>query len=136
LKVVVDTSALIAILAGEPERQVFLDLLLKSEPVVSAATLIETLRIVQVQRGAARLEDVHEVIASVEIAVMPVDEAQVHLAQEGMLRFGTGRGTRPAVLNFGDLFAYALAKHLAAPLLYKGTDFAATDVTSALPFRD
>ena len=60
---------------------------------------------------------------------MPVDRAQVELAREGMLADGKGRGAEPAALNFGDLFAYALARQLGLPLLFKGVDFSRTDVT-------
>ena len=65
--------------------------------------------------------------------IVSVDADQVATARDGMLRFGKGRGEEPAVLNFGDLFAYALAKRLGLPLLYKGEDFARTDVVAALP---
>jgi ribonuclease VapC len=65
--------------------------------------------------------------------IVPVDADQVVAAREGMLRFGKGRGKGPAVLNFGDLFAYALARRLDLPLLFKGDAFARTDVRPALP---
>ncbi|HMR33669.1 MAG TPA: type II toxin-antitoxin system VapC family toxin, partial [Geminicoccus sp.] len=61
----------------------------------------------------------------------PVDAAQARLADEGQRRFGIGRAAPPAVLDFGDLFAYALARHLDAPLLYKGDDFGRTDLRPA-----
>jgi ribonuclease VapC len=64
------------------------------------------------------------------VQAIQVDVEQVALAREGMLAHGKGRGEEPAPLNFGDLFAYALARQLRLPLLFKGSDFAATDVES------
>jgi ribonuclease VapC len=133
VRIVVDTSALLAILLGEPERHTFVRALADQEPVISAGTLIEALRAVQVRRGAAALPELHRLLTVHTFEVMPVDADQVALAQDGMVRFGTGRGAEPAVLNFGDLFAYALAKRLDAPLLFKGADFARTDVTPLVP---
>ena len=75
---------------------------------------------------------VWELIKANQIAVAAVDRPQVELADEGMTRFGLGRGAPPALLNFGDLFAYALARRLDAPLLFKGDDFNQTDVRVAL----
>ena len=132
MRIVVDTSAVVAILAGEPERDHFVDLLLRSEPVISAGSVIETMRTVQLRYGAERIEDVHQFFSATGMQIISCDAAQARLAEEGMVRFGKGRGAEPAVLNFGDLFAYALARHLGAPLLFKGEDFAATDVTPAL----
>ena len=60
-----------------------------------------------------------------------MDVDQLDLAKDGMRRFGRGRGASPAVLNFGDLFAYALARRLSAPLLFKGNDFGRTDIIPA-----
>jgi len=132
VRIVVDTSALIAILLDEPERETFVQLLFNHEPVVSAGTLIECLRVVQVNLGNDLVERVQALLDLHSVTVLPVDAAQVKAARDGMLCYGSGRGQEPAVLNFGDLFAYALAKRLAAPLLYKGADFDVTDLTSAL----
>jgi ribonuclease VapC len=79
------------------------------------------------------LSRVERLLATHEVEVVPVDAAQVALAQDGMVRFGRGRGAEPAALNVGDLFAYALARHLDAPLLFKGAGFARTDVTPFVP---
>ena len=125
---VADSSALIAILFGEPERADFKRVLLAHEVKISAGSLIETLRVVQLGLGPEALSAVDELLETSGAAIVPVDADQVAAAREGMLRFGKGRGEEPAVLNFGDLFAYALAKRLALPLLYKGDDFARTDV--------
>jgi ribonuclease VapC len=124
---VADTSALLAILLGEPERLRFKRLLLQHEPKISAGTLIETLRVVQLALGPEALSGVDTLLETSGAVIVAVDAEQVAVARKGMLLFGRGRGEDPAVLNFGDLFAYALAKRLGVPLLYKGDDFARTD---------
>jgi len=128
LRLVVDTSALVAIVNGEPEAERFHGLLLDNEPVISCGTLIETLRVMQVGLGDRALEAIDRLIELYGIEPVPVDAAQVALAREGMLAYGKGRGEQPAALNFGDLFAYALARQPGLPLLSEGDDFAATDV--------
>jgi ribonuclease VapC len=128
--IVVDTSALVAILFGEPERDRFRRLLETTPAVISAGNLIELLRVVM-RRTPHLVGDAREVLAALGVSVAVVDEAQVALAEEGQARFGLGRGAPPAALNFGDLFAYALARQLDAPLLFKGDDFARTDVRPA-----
>ena len=128
MRLVVDTSALVAIVNGEPEAERFHGLLLDNEPVISCGTLIETLRVMQVGLGDRALEAIDRLIELYGIEPVPVDAAQVALAREGMLAYGKGRGEQPAALNFGDLFAYTLARQLGLPLLFKGDDFAATDV--------
>lgn len=123
---IVDTSALIAILRREPEADQFTDALLTaSEPKISAATLLEARMVAQRDKGAKELE---ALIDAAGIEIVPTDQVQIDLAFEGFLRFGKGR--HPAGLNFGDLFAYALARALDEPLLYKGEDFGQTDVRS------
>jgi ribonuclease VapC len=128
---VADTSALLAILLGEPERTEFKRVLLAHEPKISAGTLIETLRVVQLALGPEALSGVDALLETSGAEIVPVDADQVALARQGMLLFGKGRGEEPAVLNSGDLFAYALARYLGAPLLYKGDDFARTDLEPA-----
>lgn len=121
---IVDTSALIAVLRRESEADDFADSLLASSAVrVSAGTLLETRLVAERNGGTAELAELLELIG---IDVVPVDARQVDLAFDGFRRFGKGR--HPAGLNFGDLFAYALARALDAPLLFKGNDFPRTDV--------
>lgn len=132
MTIVVDTSALVAMLLDEPEATRFGLFLRDETPVVSAGSLIETLRVVMRRRGVRARVEVDELLDTFGIGTSPVDRAQVELAAEGHVRFGTGRGSPPAVLNFGDLFAYALARHLDAPLLFKGDDFPQTDIRPAL----
>jgi ribonuclease VapC len=126
---VVDTSALVAIVNDEPEAERFHGLLLDHEPIISCGTLIETLRVMQVGLGSSALAAIDRLLELYEVEAVSVDAEQAALARMGMLAYGKGRGEVPATLNFGDLFAYALAKQLGLPLLFKGEDFAATDVT-------
>lgn len=133
MTLVIDTSAVIAVLGGEPEARIFVDLMVSAMPEVriSAGTLIECHRL-SIRHGGSRApDDVDSLLRRLAIVIAPVDATQVALARIGMERFGKGRGAAPAVLNFGDLFAYALARALDAPLLFKGDDFRATDVVPA-----
>lgn len=131
MTLVVDTSALVAVLFGEPERERFRAVLNAHDAVISAGNMIELLRVVMC-REPQWLSDVRPLLDAFGIEIAAVDDPQVILAEHGQLRFGKGRGAPPAVLNFGDLFAYALARHLDAPLLFKGDDFSQTDVRPAL----
>lgn len=124
MRFVVDTSALVALINEEPEAERFHALLLEHEPCISCGTLVEILRVVQVTLGSDAVATVDRLLAVYAIEPVAVDAGQVALARNGML----GRGEEPAVLNDGDLFAYALAKQLRLPLLFKGTEFARTDV--------
>ena len=128
MRIAVDTSALLVVLLGEPERDAFETTLLDHEPVISAGSLIETLRVIQTAIGPEALPQVDRLVEVYEIEIAPVSKEQVELAREGMVRFGKGRASAPAVLNFGDLFAYALARQLDVPLLFKGEDFPLTDL--------
>ena len=85
----------------------------------------------QVSAGPQRWEDIDRLLSVYGIVVAAWMRCQLQLSKDGMRRFGKGRGAHPAVLNFGDLFAYALARSRAAPLLFKGDDFGATDVEPA-----
>ena len=78
------------------------------------------------------LVEIDRLLALYEVEPVPVDPAQVAVARAGMLAYGKGRAAASAVLNFGDLFAYALAKQLGLPLLFKGDDFVRTDVRPAI----
>lgn len=124
---IIDTSAIIAILRGEPEEDRFTDLLLTADhPRISAATLFETRLVALAYRGLRELSDLLGLISP---TVLPVDEHQAALAFEAFQKFGKGR--HPAGLNFGDCFAYAAARALDEPLLFKGDDFGKTDVRVA-----
>jgi ribonuclease VapC len=130
--IVVDTSAIVAILLEEPEAAALLDALVTDDrPVMSAATLLETSIVLRTHDRRKLSEDDLDDFVTDTIEVMDVTAAQVDLARRAHSKFGKGTG-HPARLNFGDCFSYALAKSLAAPLLYKGGDFAKTDITSAV----
>lgn len=124
---IVDTSALIAVLHNEPEALVFVDLMLAARSVrISAGTLLEARIVAEREAG---VEVLNRLLERVEAEVVAVDASQTDLAFDGFRRFGKGR--HPAGLNFGDCFAYALAQAFDEPLLFKGGDFSQTDVRSA-----
>ena len=123
---IVDTSALVAVLRREAGADRLIEhLLSEAEVRISAGTLLETRIVAERDGGTAELE---ELIETIGVEVVPVDARQVALAFEGFRRFGKGR--HRAGLNFGDLFAYALARALDEPLLYQGADFIHTDVAA------
>ena len=127
---VLDTSALVAILQDEPER-VALTRALRDDPVrrMSTATLVEAGIVMQGRHGddgAARLD---ALLARAAVEVIPLTAAHAAAAREAFRRFGKGR--HPAALNYGDCFSYALAVALAEPLLFVGDDFGQTDVDVA-----
>jgi ribonuclease VapC len=129
--VVVDTSALLAILFGEPERDRCIALLAGAEdPLISAGTLVEASIVMQARHGDDGVRDLDELLATAGIRPVAVDADQARLARDAFARFGKGRA--PAGLNFGDCFAYALAQATGRPLLFKGADFAQTDVLPAV----
>jgi ribonuclease VapC len=128
---IVDTSALMSILLEEPGAEKFVGALLDAGQVrISAATAFET-AVVAIRRvGPEGESKVDRLFAQFGLEVVPLDWDQVLLARAGFLAFGKGR--HEAALNFGDCFSYALAKASGEPLLYKGNDFAHTDIVSAL----
>jgi len=130
--IVVDSSALIAILFDEPEGQAFKDIVTSGEHcVVSAVNLHETATVLRARSGTAAVARLWLFIENVEIEIIPFDEAQVRAAAVAFDRYGKGIDPK-ARLNLGDCAAYALAKSLNAPLLFKGNDFSQTDLQSCL----
>ena len=124
---VIDTSALLAILLGEPERGAFLKLLSESETrLLSAANALETAIVVETRRGVAAGGELDLFLQRTKIEIVAVDVEQVAIARLAWRKFGKGR--HAVGLNFGDCFAYALAKMSSEPLLAKGTDFRQTDL--------
>lgn len=130
MRLVVDTSAIVAIALGEPERGAFIDVLQRAEALMSTASLVEAYLVVQARRGAAAIDEVDVSMASLAIRAEPVLAEDRTFLREAVRGSARGRREPPAMLNFGDLFAYALAKRLGLPLLYKGDDFAMTDVAA------
>lgn len=128
---IVDTSAVMAILRKESDAPVFGAALARApRTAISAATLVELCMIAESRAGAAAWTEVETLMADAAIEVAPFTAGQAALACEGWRRFGKGR--HPAGLNLGDCFAYALARERGEPLLFKGEDFVRTDVRRAL----
>jgi ribonuclease VapC len=128
---ILDTSALAAVLFGEPEAALFTGLIHDADRcLISAANFVELSIVIEAQIGpdAGRQCDIF--FRRAGILIEPVTVEQAHLARQAFLDFGTGR--HPAGLNFGDCFCYALAKITGEPLLFKGEDFKQTDIPSAL----
>jgi ribonuclease VapC len=124
---VIDSSALLAILQNEPERRAFNESIEVAEQVLlSTASFVEISMIVESRLGADGVRDLDLFIAKARIILIPADEEQAHLAAQAFRRYGKGR--HPAALNFGDCFAYALARAQSDSLLFKGNDFSHTDI--------
>ncbi len=128
---VIDTSAIMAMLLGEPSAERLIAAV-ESDPrrLVSAATVVEASLVMLGRYGEAGEPPLDRLFRSLGAAVVPVDEAQVALARDAALRYGRGRS--PASLNFGDCFSYALAVASDEPLLFVGDDFSKTDVEVCL----
>jgi len=127
---VIDTSAILAILGNEPEAELFAETIASAEMRwISAATLLETAIVVEARHGAVGGQKLDEMIVAAQILVEPVTIEQVALARLAYRTYGKGR--HPAGLNFGDCFSYALAKLRSEPLLFKGEDFTQTDLQIA-----
>jgi len=126
---VVDSSALVAILRKEPEAARFTRSLLRdSVRLISAANLLEAGIVIDNQAGLSAGRRLDRFVERAGIGIEPVTQKQVRIARQAYVDFG--RGNHPAGLNFGDCFAYALAKVTGEPLLFKGADFGQTDIRS------
>lgn len=127
---VVDTSAVLAILQLEPEVEQFAALIEGADRrLISAVSVLEAGIIVEVRKGEAGTRELDEFLRAADLSVEPFDVDQSSIARDAYRRFGKGR--HEAALNFGDCAAYALARHAAEPLLFKGDDFPHTDVEVA-----
>ncbi len=124
---VIDTSALVALLGMEPEAP-RLAAVIDADPtrLISAATLIEASIVLESRQGEAAARELDLLLARAGVTVEPVSAEQGELARQAWRRFGKGR--HPAGLNYGDCFSYALSRATGEPLLFKGGDFALTDV--------
>jgi ribonuclease VapC len=124
---VIDTSALLAILQGEPERRAFNEAIEAADSrSLSAASFVEVSIVIEARFGAEGVSHLDRLLERAEVEVVPVDLEQGRLARLAFSRFGKGR--HEAALNFGDCFSYALAQVLGEPLLFKGEEFSRTDV--------
>jgi len=129
---IVDSSAVVAILRQEADARALFETIRKAPSVsMSTATFFETAIVIDSSRDPAVSRELDDFCESIGLKFIPVDEKQMQVAREAYRDFGKGSGHK-AQLNFGDCFAYALAKAAGEPLLYKGRDFAHTDVASAL----
>jgi ribonuclease VapC len=128
---VVDSSALIAILRGEPEEPAFRNAI-RTAPnrLLGAPTRVEASMVALGRRGEPGLEQMQALIERLKLEVVPFSDDHARLAIEALRRFGKGR--HPAGLNYGDCFSYALAKATGEPLLFKGDDFSQTDIKRAV----
>lgn len=123
----IDTSAILAILFDEPERAALVDMIEShAERVMSAVSVLEAAMVLEGHGGDDRGTDLDLFLKRASIKIVPFDQEQLTLARRAFRRFGKGR--HRAGLNFGDCAAYALAQWSGEPLLFKGDDFAATDV--------
>jgi ribonuclease VapC len=134
----VDASAIVAILSGEAEAEIFENALDKAAaPITSSVAVFEAVlalaRKKQTSLGLAEAA-VWEFMADARIATAPMSEADSGTALDACARYGKGRG-HPAQLNMGDCFAYAVAKNRGVALLFKGPDFTCTDIAQAIPLQ-
>jgi ribonuclease VapC len=124
---VLDTSALLALLLDEPEAEEFRTAVEEDATrLVSAASALETALVIEARKGEPGGREFDTLVRKADVVVVPVDAEHVAEARKAYRRFGKGR--HPAGLNFGDVFAYALARVAGEPLLFKGDDFAKTDI--------
>ena len=128
---IVDTSALTAVLFGEPEAARYTEIIHDADRcLISAGNFVELSIVVEGQLGTDALRQCDMFLRRAAILVEPFTVEQAHLARQAFHDFGKGR--HPAGLNFGDCFAYALSKFSGEPLLFKGEDFRKTDIIAAI----
>lgn len=133
---IVDSSAIIAMIKMEPEVQRFAQIMSASPAVkMSAATYLESWIVVDGARQPVLVRQFEDLLSDFQVRIEPVTVGQAQVAREAYRDYGKGSG-HPARLNFGDCFTYALARVTGEPLLYKGDDFLHTDLKSAIPLPD
>ena len=129
---IIDTSALVAIVLREPTRQTILDKIAAAVPVISSVSLLEAGIVLRARRGETAIPTLYQLVEQLASEVIPFDRAQARLAIAAFGKFGKGMGHR-AQLNFGDCAVYALAESRGEPILATGNDFAATDLMVIRP---
>ena len=130
--IVVDTSAIVAIVFGEPEREAFIHVLEETDKaLISTVSVLEARMVVHGRRGQRGVVLVDDLLRLPVFEWVAPERLETDAAYAAFVAFGRGSG-HSAALNFGDMFSYALAKTRGLPLLYKGDDFAQTDVVSAV----
>ncbi len=131
---IIDTSALVAILRDEPEAEICARAIESAaERRVSAVNFVEAAVVIDGSRDPIASRRFDDLLREARVIIEPVTEIQARLARDAYRDFGKG-SRHPARLNFGDCFAYALAKVTGEPLLFKGDDFTQTDIKSAGQF--
>ena len=129
--IAIDSSALVAIVIAEPERKEFLEIIGRNDgSAISAVSLLETRLVLRSRFGTIAIENFNALLQEIGSEIVPFDEQQADAAFEAFETYGKGMHAT-ARLNFGDCASYALAKTRVLPLLYKGDDFAATDIVAA-----
>ncbi|GAA3212250.1 type II toxin-antitoxin system VapC family toxin [Nonomuraea helvata] len=129
---IIDTSAIVAILKGEPDAAAFTEAIRDAAlRRMSAATYLEMAAVVERTRDPAASRLLDDFLSRMKVEIMPVTLQQVRIARRAYWDYGKGSGHK-AGLNFGDCFSYALARDCREPLLFKGDDFVHTDVTPVL----
>ncbi len=129
---IIDTSALIAILLAEPDALAYARAIADAaDRRINAVNFVESAVVIDAGRNLIATRRFDDFIKEANISIEPVTARQAEVAREAYRDFGRGSG-HPARLDFGDCFAYALAKVTGAPLLYKGRDFAHTDIASSM----
>jgi ribonuclease VapC len=124
---VIDTSAILAILLQEPEAEFFIHLLATDiKRLISAGTLLESMMVIEARKGESGGRELDLLLHRAKVDIIPFDDEQAEIARHAWQRYGKGRHV--AGLNFGDCFAYALSKVSNEPLLFKGNDFKQTDI--------
>jgi len=126
---VIDTSALVAIFMGEPERGRFVELIVGAgQPLLSAVSLVEAANVLESRRGRAAVLELDLFLRETKTEVVAVDTDQAAHARTGFRKYGKGR--HPAALNFGDCFTYALAAVSGEAVLAKGEEFGLAGLTT------
>jgi len=128
---VIDTSAIIAILYNEPEAKIFFDRISQMNKVwLSSVSKVESIMVLTTRFNALAAPKFAGLCEMLSVNIAPIDDELANMTIAAFLRFGKGR--HPAGLNFGDCFSYALARKMDVPLLYKGNDFCLTDIACAV----
>ena len=131
--IAVDTSAIVAIALNEPERAAFRAAIQgAARALVSTVSVVETKMVIHGRRGPRAVVFIEDLLNLPMFEIVPPDRADMNAAYSAFVAFGKGSG-HPAALTFGDVFSYALAKARGLPLLFKGSDFAETDIEPAVP---
>ena len=127
---IIDTSAIIAILFDEDDARIYAEAITKADSCrISAATFVEIAIVVEAQTKNSGSRQLDAFFRRAGIAIEPVTEEQAHIARQAFIDFGKGR--HPAGLNYGDCFSYALSRVTREPILFKGKNLAKTDLIAA-----